>query len=304
MNLFKYALVSISAFCIFAGIANAASEKKKEKNKKPNVLILFTDQHNKKVMGCEGHPDVITPNLDNFAAEAVVFDRAYCTRGVCVPSRISFMTGMMPRTLGVLENSDRNQVLSEIVSMASIFKFNGYKTFAFGKRHLYQAADEGWDVKKEHAYNPEDDDNYVSWIERNGYIKEFASDWAAEFGRGPKGSTEFETKIPTANLGTRISRLPEEYTMEAYTTQETIKMIKEQADNDEPFMCWASFYRPHQPYNPLPKYMDMYDVSGWGEGTRYGSRIKRPENFYQSTENASSHVAGAAQRRQQGLEYG
>ena len=60
--------------------------------KKPNVLILFSDQHNKKTMGFENHPDVITPNLDQFSEESVVFDRAYATRGVCVPSRMSLMT--------------------------------------------------------------------------------------------------------------------------------------------------------------------------------------------------------------------
>ena len=49
--------------------------------KKPNVLILFSDQHNKKTMGFENHPDVITPNLDQFSEESVVFDRAYATRG-------------------------------------------------------------------------------------------------------------------------------------------------------------------------------------------------------------------------------
>jgi len=278
--LFSFMLVSISAlfgFKIF---------KKGDKNvKKPNVLILFSDQHNKKVMGFEGHPDVITPNLDKLATKSVVFDRAYCTRGVCVPSRTSFMTGMMPRTLGVLSNPDRTSVVEDVTTMASIFRYNGYKTFAFGKRHLYQGADEGWDVRKDHAYKPDDDDNYVSWIERNGYAKEFANDWAAEFGKGPKGSSEFNSKIETADLGTRISQLPEDYTMEAYTAKETIKMIKDEAGDDKPFLCWSSFYRPHQPYNPLPKYMDMYDVSTWGEGTKNDGAIKKPGNFYEPTEN-------------------
>lgn len=267
-------------FIFGASVATFAEKGKK----KPNVILLFTDQHHKKVMGFEGHPDVITPNLDKLADEAVVFDRAYCTRGVCTPSRISLMTGMMPRTLGVLANPDRTSVLDDVVSMASIFQYNGYKTYAFGKRHLAQAAGEGWDVKKGHAYKPDDDDNYVSWIERNGYAAEFASDWAAEFGRGPRGSSEFNTKIPTADLGTRISKLPEEFTMEAYTTRETIKMIQEQAGSEQPFLCWASFYRPHQPYNPLKKYMDLYNVSEWGKGTKKGSGIKMPENFYQPTE--------------------
>jgi len=278
----KTILIFALIFCFFGTFAGAS--KNKSKKKKPNVILLFTDQHHKQVMGFEGHPDVITPNLDKLANEAVVFDRAYCTRGICVPSRTSLMTGVMPRTLGVLNNPDRTSVEDEVVSMASIFKYNGYKTFAFGKRHLHKGAAKGWDVKKGHFYNPDDDDNYVSWVERNGYAKELAHDWAAEFGRGPEGSSEFETKIPTADLGTRISKLPEEYTMEAFTTMEAIKTIKEQANSDQPFLCWASFYRPHQPYNPLKKYMDMYDVSAWGEGTKKGDAIKMPENFYQPTE--------------------
>ena len=53
-------------------------------------------------MGFEDHPDVITPNLDKLAEEGLVFDRAYCTVGVCVPSRSSMLTGLMPRTLGLL----------------------------------------------------------------------------------------------------------------------------------------------------------------------------------------------------------
>ena len=175
---------------------------------KPNVLILFSDQHNKKVMGYEGHPDVLTPNLDELAQEGLIFDRAYCTVGICVPSRSSLMSGLMPRTLGLLSNEGQSSVTNDAVSMATIFKQNNYKTFVFGKRHLSGAIDEGWDVKKGHGYNPGDDDNYVSWIERNGYAKEFAEDWAAEFGRGPRGSSEFDTKIPTADLGTRISKLP------------------------------------------------------------------------------------------------
>jgi len=252
---------------------------------KPNVLILFSDQHNKKVMGFDGHPDVITPNLDQLAEEGLVFDRAYCTVGVCVPSRSSLLTGLMPRTLGLLSNGGHTSVMEDAVSMATIFKQNNYNTYAFGKRHVSSAIDAGWDIKKDHQYKPNDDDNYVSWIERNGYAREFAEDWAAEFGRGPRGSSEYDTRIPTADLGTRISQLPPAFTMEAYTTMEAIKMIKNQAKSDHPFFCWATFYRPHQPYNPLQKYMDMYNVSEWGEGTKKGGGIKKPASFYEPTEN-------------------
>ena len=48
-------------------------------------------------------------------------------------------------------------MMDEAVSMASIFKQNGYKTYSFGKRHLRNAIDEGWDVKKGHGYQPDDE---------------------------------------------------------------------------------------------------------------------------------------------------
>lgn len=252
--------------------------------KKPNVLLLFSDQHNKSVMGFEGHPDVITPNLDRLAKESVVFDRAYCTVGVSVPSRMSLMSGLYPRTLGMMSNEGTTSVVEEkAVSLASVFKANGYDTYAFGKRHLKGKIDEGWDVTKGHS-DKEGEDNYVKWIEDQGYLHEFALDWAAEFGRGPKGSPEFENEYPTGDLGTRISALPDGYTMEAYTARNTIEMLRNRKNTDKPFFCWASFYRPHQPYTPLKKYMDMYDVSEWGEGRINGGSIRRPDNFYHPTE--------------------
>jgi len=253
--------------------------------KKPNVLLLFSDQHNKKAMGYENHPDVITPNLDKLSNESVVFDRAYCTTGICMPSRASLMTGLYPRTLGLLNNSVVTSVVDESVSMATIFQYNDYNTYTFGKRHLSGGADKGWDVKKDVHHEDGDNGDYVSWVNEQGYGSEFSYDWAAEFGKGPNGSKEAKMKIPTADLGTRISKLPEGYTMEAYTAIQTIDMIQKQKNSDKPFFCWASFYRPHQPYTPLKKYMDMYNVLEWGRGTKLMSGIKMPESFYQPTKD-------------------
>ncbi|TDI71044.1 MAG: hypothetical protein E2O86_02680, partial [Bacteroidetes bacterium] len=114
----------------FMGCRNDKNEIGKKK--KPNILILFSDQHNKKVMGFEGHSDAITPNLDKLADQSFVFDRAYCTTGICAPSRSSLMTGIYPRTLGILSNTEVTSVMKEVVSLPSIFKENGYKTYAFG----------------------------------------------------------------------------------------------------------------------------------------------------------------------------
>jgi len=270
---------------IYSGSAAANNFGSNLPKKKPNVIILFADQHNKHVMGFEGHPDVITPNLDKLAKQSVVFDRSYCVTGICAPSRSSLMTGLYSRTMGLLSNGEKTNVINEVVSMASVFQQNNYKTFAFGKRHTTGAADKGWDVERSHLCSETPGNSYTEWVEKNGYAKEFALDWAAEFGKGSDCSSLYGEKIPTADLGTRISALPENMTMEAFTTQLTVQMIKDQTKSDQPFFCWATFYRPHQPYTPLKKYMDMYDVSAWGEGRKNGSSIRKPASLYEPKEN-------------------
>jgi len=281
----RSALIGLIILNPIIGSGFSVDKESKVKQKKPNVLILFSDQHNKKVMGFEGHPDVITPNLDKLAKESVVFDRAYCTTGISAPSRSSLMTGIFPRTLGLLSNSERSSVMDEVVSLATLFQQNNYKTFAFGKRHTKQAVDAGWDVQQSHLCNETPGNSYTEWVGKNGYAKEFASDWAAEFGKGSPCSNLSDEKIQTADLGTRISALPENMTMEAFTTRLTIQMIKDQAKSDKPFLCWSTFYRPHQPYTPLKKYMDMYDVKAWGGGRKYGSLILKPASLYEPKEN-------------------
>ncbi len=272
-----------------------ACSGRNEMEKKPNILILFSDQHNKKVMGYEGHSDAITPNLNRLASESFVFDRAYCTTGICAPSRSSLMTGIYPRTLGILSNNERTNVMKEVQSMSTMLKNVGYKTYAFGKRHTALGVDAGWDINKSHLCGESPDDNYVTWIESQGYGEEFFLDWSAEFGKGSPCSEYSKKSQKTADLGTRLSALPEGYTMEAYTAKNTIEVINAHQNSDQPFLIWANFYRPHQPYTPLEKYMSMYDVSEWGEGTFAESGIKKPETFHEPIENLPPFLQ--AQRR-------
>lgn len=63
---------------------------------KLNVLLILSDDHSYPHVGCYGNKDIMTPNLDNFAAEGMRFDRAYVTCPQCVPSRASIFTGRSP----------------------------------------------------------------------------------------------------------------------------------------------------------------------------------------------------------------
>jgi len=61
--------------------------------KRPNILLIMSDEHDPAVSGCYGHPLVQTPNLDRLAAQGTLFENAYCNNPICVPSRMSFLTG-------------------------------------------------------------------------------------------------------------------------------------------------------------------------------------------------------------------
>lgn len=268
----------LSATFLMSTLLDAAPAEKK-----PNVLLFFSDQHQAACLGVEGHPDVITPNLDRLAAGGVRFTRAYCNDAICAPSRMSLMSGLYPRTLGCLDNGDRTSLMDKVIPLAQVFKSAGYVTAAFGKRHTARGVDAGWDIQRSHL----DDESpgggsYVQWINGEGLGREFAEDWAAEFGHGPEGSPFSNTKIPSAKMGTRPSKLPDDKTMEAFTAEQTIQFIKQQKAKGRSFFCWSSFYRPHQPYTPLPKYLAMYDTSKWGKGTRAKDGIKMPPSLGES----------------------
>ena len=61
--------------------------------KPANLLFIMSDEHNKRMLGCHGHPMIRTPHLDRLAARGVRFTDAYCNSPICVPSRASFQTG-------------------------------------------------------------------------------------------------------------------------------------------------------------------------------------------------------------------
>ena len=60
---------------------------------RPNVLFILSDQHNAKVLGHQGHPDVRTPHLDRLAAQGTRFEACTTANPICTPSRVSFLSG-------------------------------------------------------------------------------------------------------------------------------------------------------------------------------------------------------------------
>lgn len=94
------------------------------------------------MMSCTGNKWVNTPAMDSLAREGIRFERAYCANPVCVPSRTSMTTGVMPGRLGVFGNK-RTKIPDKFGdhSMGKIMKRAGYDTFYGGKVHMYGKLD-------------------------------------------------------------------------------------------------------------------------------------------------------------------
>ena len=68
--------------------------------KRPNFVVIMTDQHRADYLGCYGHPFLETPALDGLAKRGTRFTRFYVNSPVCMPNRASYATGRLPSICG------------------------------------------------------------------------------------------------------------------------------------------------------------------------------------------------------------
>ena len=100
---------------------------------KPNLLYIHSDQHDPYVTGCYGDKVVQTPNLDSLAANGVVFENCYCPSPICVPSRMSMLSGRYPFENEVWTNS--HILNSSIPTFAHAMGAGGYDPVLVGRMH-------------------------------------------------------------------------------------------------------------------------------------------------------------------------
>lgn len=106
---------------------------------KPNVVIIYGDDVGYADLGCYGAEKILTPHLDQMAAEGRRFTDAHCAAATCTPSRYSLLTGEMafrkPGT-GILPGNAAMAIKPNQFTMADAFQKAGYTTGVIGKWHL------------------------------------------------------------------------------------------------------------------------------------------------------------------------
>ncbi len=207
-----------------------------------NVLIILSDEHSPRFMGCSGHPVVKTPHLDAIAAAGVRFSNAYTPSPICVPARASLATGRWVHQLGTWGSAEPYR--GEQRSWAHIARAVGYTTASIGKLHYgAPTEDHGFDeeIVPMHVVNE------VGWVQAldRSPAADFpeAYEFAADIGIGESSYVSYDRAI----------------------TAEAVGWINRHGDDDEPWVLLVSFVSPHFPLTVPQKYWDQYGDAGGPE---------------------------------------
>lgn len=107
--------------------------------KPQNLLIVMSDQHSRKALGCYGHPLVKTPNLDRLAAGGTLFTNGYTNSPICVPARASFATGRYVHDIGYWDNARPYE--GSVPSWGHRLSHHGHSVESIGKLHFRSEQD-------------------------------------------------------------------------------------------------------------------------------------------------------------------
>ena len=160
MKLLTSYLLSGAALPLLAGCAHSSQkEKAVTPNEKPNVIYLIADDLGIGDLSCYGATRVSTPHIDSLAAQGMQFTNAYTTSSTSTPSRFGLLTGMYPwrqGNTGIAPGNSELIIDTACVTLADMFKAEGYATGVVGKWHLGLGPKGGTDFNGQIRPNTQD----------------------------------------------------------------------------------------------------------------------------------------------------
>jgi arylsulfatase A-like enzyme len=270
--LFLVVIVLLSCSKLFAQV---------NKNGKPNVVFIISDQHKLEATGAYGSKLAITPNIDSLAKTGVIFNNAYAPAPVCAPSRASLVTGMYPYANGAIYHKAPikmpngkvknlgSGILREtgyhegITTLPTIFRQESYVTAAPGKMHVHgelqknvdenhkEGNDMGFDETSVRYYTEFPGGHYQDIVGEDTYMRyrQFKK-YKDAFHKGPMHLNE--------NYEATIVKNDED-NFDMVVAKKSVEFIEKRAQDGKNFFLHVGFEKPHAPFTTTQKYLDMYN---------------------------------------------
>lgn len=273
-----------------------------------NILFITTDEQHRNTISALGASTHSTPVMDRLINEGTFYENAYSASPVCLPSRCTMMTGMMPHVSGSISNIFGASLSPEHPNLFKELKKKGYTTSLHGKCHFipvpYPATRPDMTLEYEHfityyrslgmdRLDLQDDKNNSLW-----YFDDYSKELAC---KGLLTKYRDEAHMTPANRCKFDFPHDASIHPDHWVGDKAAEHIKSLDPDDKAFV-WVSFSGPHYPVDTPRKYIDMVDMSKdtgrvfregeWERGDKYHAN----GYFGPGTTEGSSHADHNAQK--------
>ncbi len=225
------ALIALAAPCPEAALAEPGE------GRRPNVILILADDLGYHDLSCYGHPSIRTPVLDRLAQEGIRLTNFHAGATVCTPSRMALLTGAYPVRVGWTRGvvgfrmGPKDGLSREALTMADIFKSEGYATAISGKWHIGNLPDT-------RPHRQGFDRTYYLSMSNNQTDKVWREDEVVE--------QPFDNRLLTRQF-----------------TDEAIAFVR--TKKDRPFFLYLPYTAPHFPVEPHPAWEGRSDFGKYGD---------------------------------------
>jgi arylsulfatase A-like enzyme len=225
---------------------------------KPNVLLITADQWRGAALGCAGHGEVKTPNVDALAREGVLFRQHFAGAAPCSPARACLYTGLAQMNNRVTRNG--TPMDDRLDNIARLARRAGYDPTLFGYTDVspdprtrdshdpdlttYEGVLPGFTTR---VLLPEHEKAWLSWLRERGHRIDDPSTIHVPVGHAP-GTVTRDAPVYSADE-----------TQTAFLTGEFLRWLSER-EGERPWFAHISFLRPHPPFVVPAPYNTMYEA--------------------------------------------
>ena len=223
-----------------------------------NVVVVMSDEHSRRVLGCYGHPMIRTPHLDGLAARGVRFSDAYCNVPICVPSRACFATGRYIHQIRFWDNAIPYD--GSVPSWGHRLIANGHRSVSIGKLHYRSSEDDnGFDEEIMPLHVVDGVGDLLGLIRDDLPVRTAALKLAEEAGAGDSSYQRYDDDITAAAQRWLRHEAPQH--------------------RDKPWVLFVSLVCPHFPLKSRDAFYRLYPEDAVPWPALY-AQSERPDHPY------------------------